>query len=90
MQQLTASKITKFGCDGKDAQAAGLFFGFPQAPAADGLYHAQDLVALRSWLSESKKIVKVEALFQPGLAEAAARPDSGWCGKGLRLAGQGQ
>ncbi len=92
MQQLVESGFSKFGCDVKDAQAAGLLFGFPPAPAADGLYHGEDLVALRTWRGEPAKpgepgkVFKIDALFQPGLAEAAARPKSMWCGRGLHLA----
>ena len=92
MQQMVESGFSKFGCDVKDTQAAGLLFAFPPAPAADGLYHGEDLVALRTWRGEPAKpgepgkVFKVEALFQPGLAEAAAKPTLMWCGRGLHLA----
>lgn len=88
-KQLVSSNYTKFGCPTKDPQAAGLLFGFPPSPAADGLYHGEDVVAFRTWRGNPPKpgkIFKVEALFQPGLAEAAARPTLMWCGKGLHLA----
>jgi hypothetical protein len=92
MQQLVESGFTKFGCQGKDTQAAGMLFGFPDKAKSDDLYHSEDVVALRTWQAKSLKpgepgkVFKVEALFQPGLVEAAAKPTLMWCGRGVHLA----
>lgn len=92
MQQLVESGFTRFGCQGKDTQAAGMLFGFPDKAGTDNLYHSEDVVALRTWRGkppkpgEPGKLFKVEALFQPGLVEAAAKPTLMRCGKGVHLA----
>lgn len=90
MQQLIESGFTKFGCQGKDAQAAGMLFGFPDKAGAGDLYHSEDVVALRTWRGTPSKPGEpgklVEALFQPGLVEAAAKPTLMRCGKGVHLA----
>jgi hypothetical protein len=85
-RQLVANDYKKFGCPAKDSQAAGLLLGFPPKPGAGDLYQGDSVVTLRNWIGESKKVFKVEALLEPGLAEAAAKPTLMWCGKGVHLA----
>jgi len=89
-EQLSASNYTKFGCETKDAQAAGLLFGFPPEPGQDGLYQGDKIVALRSWIGESGKVFKVEVFFQPGLVVDVAKPNLMWCGRGLHVAGKSE
>ncbi len=87
MQRLIDKGLTKFGCEAKDNQAAGLLFAFPGAPGTDGLYKPDEVVALRNWIGASGKVFKVEAFFQPGLVADVAKPTLMWCGSGLHLAG---
>jgi hypothetical protein len=85
--KLTAKGITKFGCDGKDAQAAGILFGFKDKPKSGETYKDDEPIAIRTWIGQSGKITRVDVFSQPGLAEAVAKPTLMSCGRGIRLAG---
>jgi len=86
MQRLVTKGFSKFGCESKDNQAAGLLFAFPPKPKAGDAYQDEEVLPLRSWIGDSGKVVRVEAFFQPGLAAAVAKPTLMACGPGLHLA----
>jgi hypothetical protein len=86
MQRLIAKGFTKFGCDSKDTQAAGILFAFPPKPKSGKDYTDEETLALRSWIGPSGKVTRVDAFFQPGLVDAVAKPNGMWCGSGLHLA----
>ena len=88
MQRLNTKGFTKFGCESKDNLAAGLLFGFPPKPKTGEDYEDGEALPLRFWIGPSGKIVKVDAMFQPGLVSDVAKPTQMWCGPGLHLAGK--
>jgi hypothetical protein len=88
MQRLATKDFNKFGCASKDSLAAGLLFAFPPKPKAGDDYKDEEALPLRFWVGPSGKVVRVDALFQPGLVSDVAKPTLMTCGPGLHLAGK--